>query len=59
MPAVGLLTLGLVVGTLGLPAASASDTTLPVPEVESTDAATEALSEVREVADGRTETAAT
>lgn len=55
MPAVGLLTLGLVVSTFGLPAASASDTTLPAPEVEvgSTDAATEALSEVREVTDGR------
>ncbi|MBA2955880.1 hypothetical protein GON03_16210 [Nocardioides sp. MAH-18] len=56
MPAVGLLTLGLLVGTLGLPAASASDTTLPAPEVESTDAATDALTEVRELADGRTET---
>jgi hypothetical protein len=55
VPAVGLLTLGLVVGTLGLPAASAADSTLPGPEVQSTDAAAEALSEVQDVVDGGTE----
>jgi len=52
-PAVGLLTLGLVVGTLGVPAASADDTTtITEPVVESTDAATDALTEVQDIVDG-------
>lgn len=52
-PAAGLITLGLVLGALGIPTASADDTTsLPAPAVESTDAATEALTEVQEIVDG-------
>lgn len=52
-PAVGLLTLGLVLGTLGIPAASADDTTsIPEPAVASTEAATEALTEVQQIVEG-------
>lgn len=55
-PAVGLLTIGLVVGALGVPAATADEPTIiNEPAIGSTDAATEALTEVQGIVDGRPE----